>query len=205
MKKVRVTQPSFQLMKYFFLCSGLSAIFAGFVGHAFLYAFTEEWKLPAWILTMISITLVAISVILNVQNVRNNNFNKFVIWVVLIELPIAIYLTIFSNNFYWVMLHIAFGLIITVASYEIFHFVKTNEKGSKYMLIGVLIIVIAATVYQLQITIGQWFNHIDLSHCLIALSSYFLYIGSLNRSDYSNEKSPIEVIFKPVVIEKPQE
>ncbi|RMF20916.1 MAG: hypothetical protein D6765_16230, partial [Bacteroidetes bacterium] len=47
-----------QYLRYYFLTMGIATILGGVLGHAFLYALSFAWKLPGWIISMISVSLV---------------------------------------------------------------------------------------------------------------------------------------------------
>src|ERR1039458_2527470 len=47
----------FTLYRYFFLGMGLSTTLGGLIGHAFIQYLSFPWKLPGWILSMVSVAL----------------------------------------------------------------------------------------------------------------------------------------------------
>ncbi len=178
------TQRYFRL--YFFLM-GLATFFGGVIGHGFLYAFSFAWKLPGWILSMFSIALIERSSIENARPLIDSRISKFFLTLNIIELVIVMTITIYTLNFKWVEFHSGYGLLAVVLTFHGFVYVKTRNKGSGNIIIGVGIASIAALIFMNEISPQIWFNHIDLSHVLLAVAAQFFFRGALKLGRVSHQ------------------
>ena len=68
--------------------------------------------------------------------------------------------------------------MFVVLSLEGFLFLKTKNKASKYMLVGVGFAALAALFFMNKISLHQWFNYLSISHVLMAAAATFFYIGT---------------------------
>jgi hypothetical protein len=80
-------------------------------------------------------------------------------------------ITTYTLHFKIVEFHCVYGLMIVVFSFHLYTYIKTKDKGSKWMLYAVGILVVAAFVFNLPVVPHIWFNHRDLAHILMAIGS----------------------------------
>jgi len=169
---------------------GLATLFGGIFGHAFLYAFDLAWKLPGWLISMISISLLERAFIAHtVQEVSK----KTRFWFKLannIELLIFMGLTIYFLNFHFVEIHSGFGILVVVFPLQLYMYFKTRDSGSKIVFIIVALSVISAFIFINRISLHTWFNHIAISHMLMVVMVILLY------------KTSISLRYKPTYVEK---
>ncbi len=165
----------FFYLKYYFLTMGLSTAMGGLLGHGFLYLLSFSWKLPGWLMSMLSVMLIERACIEHVSPLISNRLAKNFKIINLFELSTFVILTYSTLNFFFVEAHSAYGLLIVVASLQLFNFYKTKNGASKNFLIAVGIAAIAAFIFMNKIGISKWFNHFDISHTLMAFSAFFFY------------------------------
>ena len=169
-----------RLLQYYFLTMGLATFFGGLIGHAFLYAFAFEWKLPGWLISMLSIALLERSSIEFAKPyIKNPSLFQFFNWLNIFEISVFILLVVFTLQFFFVELHSAYGLLIVTAGFHGFVFWKTSSKASFFSLVGVAISAIAALFFMNEWIIHRWFNHIDISHLLMSIAAWYFYQSSL--------------------------
>jgi hypothetical protein len=173
----------------YFLLMGLATFFGGVIGHGFLYAFSFAWKLPGWILSMFSIALIERSSIENARPLVDARIGKFFLTLNIIELLTVMTITIYTLNFKWVELHSGYGLLAVVLTFHGFVYLKTRNKGSGNIIIGVGFASMAALIFMNEISPHIWFNHIDLSHVLIAVAAQFFFRGALKLENVSPQPS----------------
>lgn len=170
----------FIYFKIYFLTMGIATFLGGIIGHAFLYAFNFYWKLPGWIVSMISIMFVERAAIEHTRIwLSKTVVNVFKI-VNIIEFLTFLILTIITLNFFFVEFHSGYGLMFVVLSLEVFLFIKTKNTASKYFLFGVGFAAIAALFFMNKISPHQWLNYIATSHIFMAIAATFFYIGAKN-------------------------
>jgi len=166
-------------LKYYFLSMGLATLFGGVVGHGFLYMLSFAWKLPGWLTSMFSIALLERASILFAKPLIRPAVGKFFAWMNLIELATFVTITFTTLNFFFVEVHSAYGLLIVVTSFNLLVYLKTKSEASKLFLIAVGVSAISALIFMNKWGISIWFNHFDISHCLMAISAFVFYNGSL--------------------------
>jgi hypothetical protein len=183
------------IFKIYFLTMGLATFLGGIIGHAFLYAFNFYWKLPGWIISMISIMFIERAVIQHTRIWLKKSIVRFLKIINIIEFLTFLTLTIFSLNFFYVEFHSGYGLMFVVLSLETFLFIKTRNTASKYLLTAVGFAAIAALFFMNKISPHQWFNYIAASHIFMAIAATFFYIGAkkidMSVVDHSSSEKKI--------------
>jgi len=175
--RMNKTNHVYRLFKYFFITMSISTLSGGLIGHAFFYAFDFKWKLLGWIVGMISVMFIERATIFHARPLMGNSIGKIFRVINIFELAIFIAITISTLNFYFVEIHMAYGFIIVVFSFELFVYLKTKDKGSRIFMLFVLLAAITAAVHISKFSIGKWFNYLDISHVLMIISAIVLYKG----------------------------
>ena len=184
-------------LRYYFLSMAIATAFGGLMGHGFSYLFSDEnsigvspWKLPGWLISMISIALIERASIEYARKIINPKVGKFFAWLNIVELLTFMTITFITLDFFFVEVHSAYGLLVVVAGFNAFIYYRTRSKASKLFLIAVGISALSAVIFMNELGINKWFNHFDISHCLMAISAYFFYLGAKeeleNPLEYSN-------------------
>jgi len=179
----------FLYFKIYFLNMGIATLLGGLIGHAFLYNFSLYWKLPGWIMSMISIMFVERAAIEHTRIWLKESIIKVFRVINILEFLIFLTLTITTLNFFFVEFHSGYGLMFIVLSLEGFLFLKTKNLASKYMLIGVGFAAIAALFFMTKTSPHQWFNYLSISHILMAVAATFFYIGTTKIDMSATRKS----------------
>ena len=171
-------EKAFIYFKIYFLNMGIATLLGGLIGHAFLYNFSFYWKLPGWIMSMISIMFVERAAIEHTRIWLSESMIKIFRVINILEFLIFLTLTILTLNFFFVEFHSGYGLMFVVFSLEGFLFLKTKNTASKYIIIGVGFAAIAALFFMNKISPHQWFNYLSISHILMAIAATFFYVGT---------------------------
>ena len=169
-----------RFIKYYFLTLGIGVAIGGIVGHGFLYALSFAWKLPGWLLCIISITLIERAIIEKSSALLTEKMQNFLIWSSHIKLILSMFLTAYFVNFAYVGYHTTLGLICIVASCSVFVFAKTKNSGSILYVIGVVVAALSGIIFMNKWGVDIWFNHLDVSHIFMAMSSYFFYQATIH-------------------------
>ncbi len=69
-------------------------------------------------------------------------------------------------------------VFLFVATFSAYIYIKTKSQGSKFFLIAVFFAAISALIFMNEWSINTWFNYLDTSHCLMAISAFFFYKGA---------------------------
>lgn len=171
-------EKTFIYFKIYFLNMGIATLLGGLIGHAFLYNFSLYWKLPGWIMSMISIMFVERAAIEHTRIWLKESIIKVFRIINIIEFLIFLTLTITTLNFFFVEFHSGYGLMFVVLSLEGFLFWKTKNIAGRYMLTGIGFAALAALFFMNKISPHQWFNYLSTSHILMAFAATFFYLGT---------------------------
>jgi len=174
----------FLYFKIYFFTMGLATFFGGIIGHAFLYLFSFYWKLPGWIMSMISIMFVERAAIEHTRIFLKPAVVKVLGVINIIEFITFLTLTITTLDFFYVEFHSGYGLMFVLLSLEGFLFLKTKNAAGKYMLAGVGFAALAAVFFMLKISPHFWFDYLCVAHVLMAIAATFFYLGTI-RIDMS--------------------
>ncbi len=163
-----------QFFKWHFLTMGIATLSGGLMGHAFLYAFGLPWKLPGWLISMISISLLERAFIAyTVQHVSN----KAKLWLKVInniELLFFMSITIITLNFKFVEIHSGFGILAEIFPLQLYMWFKTKDAAIKNVFTMVALSALSALIFMNHVIIHPWFNHLALSHTLMTIGIFFL-------------------------------
>ncbi len=173
--------------KLYFLLMCIATFLGGVIGHGFLYAFSFAWKLPGWIVSMLSVALIERSSIEHAKPLIDPRVGRFFLILNLIELATIMTITMTSLNFKWVEFHSGYGLLGVVLPFHLYVWYRTRDKGSFTVIVAVLIASVAALIFMNQISIHKWFNHLDISHLIMAGAAYVFYKGAMKL----NRPSPV--------------
>ena len=179
LRAARVTGNAHLFFKAYFLLMGLATFFGGVVGHGFLYLLTFEWKLPGWILSMISVASIERSAIEQAKPLVDRRVGRFFLGLNIVELLTIMTVTIATLNFKWVEFHSGYGLLAVVLPFHLYIWYRTRDKGSGLIIIAVLIACAAALIFMNKISLHTWFNYLDISHTVMAVGAYVFYRGAL--------------------------
>lgn len=168
----------FTYFKIYFFVMGIATALGGIIGHAFMYNFSFYWKLPGWITSMISIMFVERAAIEHTRILLSKKIVSVLGVVNIIEFLTFLTLTIATLNFFFVEFHSGYGLMFVVLSLEAFLFIKTKNKASKLLLVGVFFAAVAALFFMNKVSLHQWFNYLSISHVLMAIAATFFYLGA---------------------------
>lgn len=170
------TQTYFRL---YFLLMSIATFIGGVIGHGFLYALSFPWKLPGWIMSMLSVAMIERSSIERVKPLIDPQIAVFFLGLNIVELLTVVTITMSTLNFKWVEFHSGYGLLGVVLPFHAYTWYKTRDKGSFVIIIAVLVSSCAALIFMNKISLHEWFNYLDISHILMAIGAYVFYRGAL--------------------------
>mgnify|MGYP006442261917 CR=1 FL=1 len=171
-----------QLKKYLrahFLFLSIGTLLGGLLGHGFLHYLSLAYKLPGWLLSLLSVSFLSVAVLKYARNVLNDNLYNFIFGFIVIESITSTMLTVFSLSFFWISIHSVILLIgVSLPLLIRSHFRLVPTRALRFLLVGLAINTVSAVVFATEISIDIWFNHIDISHVIMAVSiPYFLLAG----------------------------
>ncbi len=165
----------YTMFRWHFFTMGIATLLGGLFGHAFLYAVNINWKLPGWIISMVSVSLMERAFIAHAVQEVNQQTRTVFKWANNIELITFIGITIYTLDFHFVEFHSAFGFTFVALPLQIFMYIKTKDPGFKYFSIAIGIGIIDAIIFGLQWSPHPWFNYLAVCHLLMTIIVIFLY------------------------------
>jgi hypothetical protein len=189
---IKPLNKSLTLLKFYFLTMAIATAYGGIIGHAFLDYLSFGWKVPGWLVSMVSVGLIERAAIYHAQLLLSKRTGNLFIILNTIELVTLIIIVLITVNFFFVEAHAAYGLLLVVFLFEAFNYSKTKAKSSKIMMVAVGISAVAALVHLTGFTIHKWFNHLDLSHVLMSVAAYVFYHAAKNLQQEAMTAVPLQ-------------
>lgn len=168
------------LFKYYFLSMAVATFLGGVVGHALLHYVPFYMKVPAWVVSMLSVALLERAVIQYSRKWSKAKIGAFFSKLNIAELFLFLILSLVTLNFQFVLIHAAYGMAIVVLGFAGFVYYKERSLGSRQVITAVLISAIGAAFFVFQISVSKWFNHVDISHIFMMIASVYYYFGAKN-------------------------
>ncbi|MBL4658269.1 MAG: hypothetical protein JKX73_09735 [Flavobacteriales bacterium] len=179
LKKANVATRSAKYMQIYFLTMGFATFFGGMIGHAFLYAVNEYWKLLGWYISMISVAVIERSAIQYARRLIKPALGRAFMIINIVELLTFMIITAVTLHFRFVQVHAAYGFLVVVFSFHLFTYWKTKDEGSKMFLRSISVLFVAAFIFNYPVVLHEWFNHRDFAHILMAIGTYLFMLGTL--------------------------
>jgi len=173
-------EKSFHLLHKFFLVMGIATSVSGLVGHGFLYAFGVAWKLPGWLTSILSIWFLERASIEHANGVIPFVTLRWLRFINVLELIFFLGATLYYLDFFLVELYTAFGLFVVNLPIQIFIMYRARNDVSRLFIQAILLTLLSAVIFKIEISFGIWFNHLDVSHVVIAFAIYTFYISAKN-------------------------
>ncbi|MES2648874.1 MAG: hypothetical protein V4717_18500 [Bacteroidota bacterium] len=175
------------LFKYFFLFMALATATGGILGHGFLYITGIYGKLPGWYISMFAIAFIERAAIIHSRPLMPAYWGKFFSILNYVEVVTFLILVYKTLNFHFVELHATYGLFIVVFSFELYTYIKTKDRGARYIFGATLLAAVAAISNLLKISPHRWFNYNDVSHVIMVGSIYLYYLGCMHLKMYEDQ------------------
>lgn len=158
---------AFRFFRIFFLLMGLSGFIGAVVGHAFLHHFQFIFKTPGWVLGMIAVSALEQASIVRAKPFLGAKWSRALTWLNIAQLTVALWFVFATLWFPVVEIHSAFGFLLVIAPLEIYLFFKTRSAVSRFILLGILLLVAAVMVHIFKISAGVWFSYFDIAHLVM--------------------------------------
>lgn len=168
-----------RLMALFFLLMGLSTIFGGVIGHAFLYETGMYGKIPGWYISMAAVAVFERATIIHSRPLMNKNIGQFFSWFNYAEILTFMILSLITLRFTFVIMHAMYGLLIVVFSFELYVYSKTKDPALKHIFYATAWGLAAMICHAMQLNIHYWFNYNDVSHLAMIAAILHYYTAAV--------------------------
>lgn len=180
------------LLRQYFLTMGMATLLGGLIGHSFNYALSIYWKIPGWYVSMFSVAFLERASIFHATPLIKPRLALFFAWLNVIELLFFLVTSVATMNFYFVMGHAAYGILIVTGGFQGYAYLRTRHEGSRLFLVGVFWATVGAVFFVNEWALSIWFNHMDIAHVLMGVACWYFYKGAILLVE-----QPIPSIFHP--------
>ena len=177
---------------YYFLFLGLGAVTGGLLGHAFLSRIAPGWKLISWVLTIISIGFMIHAMLELARPLVKDGFIKIVTRTNWLIMAFAIFLTIRNLSFSPTTYYSVFGMLVVVGSLSLYIYLKTGSRGVTRFLLAIGLGLISVIIFSRGWGVGPWFNHNDICHLILAVSTFVIFKGVTLVVQVPDSWSPVQ-------------
>ena len=179
-------EQEFRAKRYFrlyFLFLGIATFWGAIITHASIYFLSQPWKVPGWISSTWSVSLLALAMVEYHYDMIKNWVSSLKI-LILFELLAVMVITIYTVEFKWAGAHSAFGLFLIVASLAAASYINKKDDGSRWMLFGIGVFLLSGITFSAKLSIHTWFNHVDLTHVFLAVAAWVIYKSILKMASF---------------------
>ena len=178
LRSARPETDALRLTRVFFMLMGISTLIGGLVGHAFLYLLPFGFKIPGWLLGMVSASALAQASVVRSADILKPGTKRLFTWLNVGGFAILFLLLISTLWFPIVEIHSAFSLVLIVTALEAYRLKRLNDPGSRYILGGILLAVAAVLVHILKWSFGEWFTFFDIGHVFLCGTMWMIMRGA---------------------------
>ncbi|MDO8366282.1 MAG: hypothetical protein Q7T20_05750 [Saprospiraceae bacterium] len=176
--KVAKTNDALRLSRIFFLLMGISTLIGAVVGHLFLYRLPFVFKAPGWVLGMVAVSALEQASIVRAKPLLGRGWGGALGWINMVQLTLALWFVTATLWFPGVEIHSAFGFLCIIVPLEVLLLLKTKQRGSRYILQGILLLLFAVSFHIAKISLGVWFSYFDFAHLLMCASFWCFMRGA---------------------------
>ena len=175
---------NFKLYKLYFLCYAIGMTSAAWLGHGLQAYISADWKIIGWVMSAIGLMFFLLASL----NQLEKNWDKKIITsfkvIVVIKLLIFVCLVLMpqTSSFKLVQIHSTIDLVGLVLPLQFINYKMNKSAGSLFIIGAVLYAIVPGIIYSHQLSIDKWFNYHDISHVLMAIFIYIMYLGAFRLS-----------------------
>jgi hypothetical protein len=190
LKKKQLTEysPVHRYISLFFLLMGIATIVGGVVGHAFLYSTGMYGKIPGWYIGMAAVAFFERAAIRHGRTVLPYSIGRFFSVLNYLEILAFMFLSLYTLNFTFVILHAIYGLFVVVFCFMFYMYIKTKDPALVNIFIATGWGIAAMLCHAFQLGIYRWFNYNDVSHLAMTASVYYYYKAALTMQTESGKQ-----------------
>lgn len=176
------SEPLLKFWRLFFLFLGISTTFGG-LSHGLKHYMNDDiYKVMRLGMNLTSIVSSYFLLLATAEMLDNGNAarkKKVRIFVQITTIVISA-ITIAINEFSLIMIYAGVVVLLTIIlNYLDF---KKGERGSQEVALGFGISLLSIIVFKLQISIHEYFNFRDISHIIMLISLYFVFLGAMAKT-----------------------
>jgi hypothetical protein len=169
-----------QLMRLFFAVFTASTVAGAFFGHAFLYKFPFAMKLPAWLLSMVAMSILERVSLLRYSNTLDKRTEKLLLQFNVVKWVFFAAFVASTIAFPMVQVHMAVCMLAVMAPMEWLQWKRRRDQASRLLLLSILPAIGAALVGVVKYGPCVWFVHHDIAHVFVCGSLWYMMLATEN-------------------------
>ncbi len=188
------SKPLLKFWRLFFLFLGISTAFGGLLHGLKLYINADIYKGIRIGMNLCSIVSSYFLLLASAEMLDNGNASrkkKVRIFVQITTILISA-ITIANNEFSLIVIYAGVVVLLTIIlNYLDF---KKGEPGAQDVALGFGISLFSIIVFKLHISIHEYFNFNDISHIIMLISLYYVFLGAMAKTrleEFAGEGSEI--------------
>lgn len=155
-------------LRAFFLCMGLSSLYGGVFGHAFLHLVPFGMKAPGWLLGMAATAALAQAAVEDARSYLPSGWSRVLTWLNWGGFAAAAVAVVWYLFFPLVEAHAAFCLLLLVLPLQFLGLRQNaNSRHNALIIWGIGFSALAVVPHLLKFSLSPWFCYFDLGHVLM--------------------------------------
>ncbi len=176
------SEPILRFWRWFFFTFAIST-FLGAVSHGLRFYMNDiNFRTVRVVMNLFIILSSYFLLRTTIESTQRNNaalFERLKTSSMLITLSIAL-ITIVNEDFRLIKIHA--GIVVLVALYGSYTAFKQEIKGSGKIAFGLALSIIPILIHSIQFSISEFFNFNDISHSIILISLYYIFMGAMENT-----------------------
>ncbi len=189
LQKSGIQTKPFWHFRYYFLFMALGTTCAAFFSHAILYWSGYNWKMLGWTLSATGVFFIENSALLYYQREMKSKRWDWLSFAFKVQLIFFVLLLSYEPTrlFEVVQINSTLGIIGVTFPLFLYLAIKTKRQGYRKIIIAFGMSIVTGLVFNAEITLHKYFNYHDLSHVLMAFSSFLLLLAGLQLAKEETE------------------
>lgn len=181
----------FILYKAYFLAFAIGMTSAAWFGHGLQAYVGPELKVIGWVMSAFAFLMFGMATTKEVETLLPKWLISGIrIWMVVqFSLMVSMMIYPVTRDFVLPQINSTLFLIFMILPMHLLNYWKTKNRGSLMILRAIAFGIIPGLVYNNQISLNRWFNYHDISHVLMAIYMFLIYMAireltGVNRNQF---------------------
>lgn len=183
----------FAFYKYYFLCFAIGMCSAAWFGHGLQAYVGPRMKIIGWCMSATGFVFLAWASLKEISPLipawLRKSLQAWMLVQYFIMVPAMIHPA--TSNFIMPQINSTIMLIVLILPMHLFNYWKTKNYGSFLISLAIVYGIVPGFVYNLQFSLGRWFNYHDISHVLMAIFMFLMYRGIREITGMQTIPAPI--------------
>jgi hypothetical protein len=164
----------------YFLFFAIGMTSAAWLGHGFQAYISPKWKMIGWLCSLSGQMFLAQGSLIEIKSMISEKLSKTIKVLIYSQYLILVGLILYpeTSDFKFAQIGAALALSGFVLPMQLFHFIKSKNKGSLLIVVSIVYGLAPGFVFNNQISVNRWFNYHDISHVLVCVLMILMIFGT---------------------------